>query len=165
MAGLTSGDVYELKDEFGGLLSVVELPTAPIEGQKPGTSGLRKKTRTFMQGHYLANFVQSIFNALPSSETKGSTLVVGGDGRFYTREAIQIIIKIAVANGVGRIWIGKAGASASLKSPRSVQCCRASNCAGLLSTPAVSAVIREREGGVAIGTYPSACSKMFRRPC
>jgi len=80
--------------------------------------------------HYLANFVQSIFDALPADEVKGSTIVVGGDGRYWTKEAIQIIIKIAVANGVKRLWIGQDG---------------------LLSTPAVSAVIREREGGAAYG--------------
>lgn len=59
----------------------------------------------------LHNFVQSIFNVLPASEIAGSTLVVSGDGRFWTREATQIIIKIAAANGVGRIWVGKGGAS------------------------------------------------------
>lgn len=106
------------------------VPTHPIEGQKPGTSGLRKKTRVFMQGYYLHNFVQSIFDALPSEELKGCTLVVGGDGRYWTREAIQIITKIAFANGVGRIWVGQGG---------------------LLSTPAVSSIIRDRENGVAYG--------------
>jgi len=73
---------------------------------------------------------RQIFNVLPADEVKGSTIVVSGDGRFYTPEAIQIIVKIAAANGVGRIWIGQNG---------------------LLSTPAVSAVIRNREGGVAYG--------------
>jgi phosphoglucomutase len=78
----------------------------------------------------LHNFVQSIFDVLPAAEVAGATLVVSGDGRFWTREAIQIIIKIAAANGVGRVWVGQGG---------------------LLSTPAVSCVIREREGGVAYG--------------
>lgn len=83
-----------------------------------------------MGRHYLANFVQSIYDALPAEEIKGSTIVVGGDGRYWTPEAIQIIIKISIANGVKRLWIGQHG---------------------LLSTPAVSAIIREREGGAAYG--------------
>eukprot|EP00854_Cymbomonas_tetramitiformis_P003457 gene3457-4343_t len=104
------------------------LPTAPIAGQKPGTSGLRKKTKVFMGKNYLANFVQSTFDALAQTNApvQGGTLVVSGDGRFYNPQAIQIILQIAVAAGVKRIWVGKDG---------------------LLSTPAVSAVIREREGG------------------
>jgi len=107
---------------------VTAKPTAPIEGQKPGTSGLRKKTRTFMGENYLANFVQAAFDSLTEvkAPVKGGTLVVSGDGRFYNKEAIQIIAKIAVAEGVSRLWIGKDG---------------------LLSTPAASAVIRSREGG------------------
>merc|ERR1719502_2199587 len=81
-----------------------------------------------MEGNYLANFVQSVFNALIEEEVpvKGGTLVVSGDGRFWNKEAIQIIIKIALANGVGRIWCGQHG---------------------LLSTPATSAVIRCRGAG------------------
>merc|ERR1711998_541480 len=99
--------------------------TAPIEGQKPGTSGLRKKTKVFMEGNYLHNYVQSVFNALLDDgvPVKGGTLVVSGDGRYWNKEAIQIIIKMALANGVGRIWCGQNG---------------------LLSTPATSAVIRNR---------------------
>jgi len=112
------------------MLTLLELPTTPIEGQKPGTSGLRKKTKIFQSGLYLHNFVQSIFDALPQSELLGSTIVVSGDGRYYTPEAIQLILKIAAANGVARVWVGQNG---------------------LMSTPAVSAVIREREGGVAYG--------------
>ncbi|KAL8227607.1 hypothetical protein R6Q57_015191 [Mikania cordata] len=99
--------------------------TSPIEGQKPGTSGLRKKVKVFTQPHYLQNFVQSTFNALSAEKVKGSTLVVSGDGRYYSKDAIQIIIKMAAANGVGRVWVGQNG---------------------LLSTPAVSAVVRERVG-------------------
>jgi phosphoglucomutase len=112
------------------MLTLSELPTTPIEGQKPGTSGLRKKTKIFQSGLYLHNFVQSVFDALPQSELLGSTIVVSGDGRYYTPEAIQLILKIAAANGVARVWVGQNG---------------------LMSTPAVSAVIREREGGVAYG--------------
>jgi len=111
-----------------GSLEVSTLKTAPIAGQKPGTSGLRKKTKVFMEGYYLHNFVQSVFNALFADNVpvKGGTLVVSGDGRYWNKDAIQIIIKIALANGVGRIWLGGDG---------------------LLSTPAVSAVIRARGGG------------------
>lgn len=67
--------------ESANLLKVYELPTAPIDGQKPGTSGLRKKTKVFQEGYYLHNFVQSLFNVLPANEIKGATLVVSGDGR------------------------------------------------------------------------------------
>ncbi len=91
-------------------MEIVTTPTAPIAGQKPGTSGLRKKTRVFMAGHYLHNFVQSVFSSLPAAELKGCTLVVSGDGRYWTREAVQIIIKIAAGNGVGRVWVGQGGA-------------------------------------------------------
>ena len=111
---------------LGPLLKASVLPTKPIEGQKPGTSGLRKKTKVFMEGYYLHNFVQSTFNSLLASgvDLADGSLLIGGDGRYYNKEAIQIIIKIAVANGVRRIIIGKDG---------------------LFSTPAVSAYIREAQ--------------------
>merc|ERR1719454_1174437 len=114
--------------DVSGSLDVSSLSTQPIDGQKPGTSGLRKKTKVFMEGYYLHNFVQSVFNALFAENVpvKGGTLVVSGDGRYWNKDAIQIIIKIALANGVKRVWLGKDG---------------------LLSTPAVSAVIRNRGGG------------------
>ncbi|GKC34184.1 phosphoglucomutase, cytoplasmic [Tanacetum coccineum] len=105
--------------------TVKRVESAPIEGQKPGTSGLRKKVKVFTQPHYLHNFVQSTFNALSAEKVKGSTLVVSGDGRYYSKDAIQIIIKMAAANGVKSVWVGQNG---------------------LLSTPAVSAVVRERVG-------------------
>ncbi len=73
------------------------IQTSPIEGQKPGTSGLRKKTRVFMQEHYLENFVQSAFNALGG--ITGKTYVVSGDGRYFNDQAIQTILKMAEANG------------------------------------------------------------------
>lgn len=94
--------------------------TRPFEGQRPGTSGLRKKVAVFQQQHYLENFVQSIFNSL---EGFGSaTLVLGGDGRFQNREAIQTILKIAAGNGVGKVLLGRSG---------------------ILSTPSVSCLIRK----------------------
>jgi phosphoglucomutase len=111
---------------------VTVVQTKSFEGQKPGTSGLRKKTTVFQQPNYLANFIQSTLNALPSNQLKGSTLVVGGDGRFYCKDAAQLIIKIAAANGVGRIWVGRDA---------------------LISTPAVSCIIRQRENGVAFGGF------------
>ncbi len=108
-------------------MNVVKVETRPIDGQKPGTSGLRKKVREFQKPGYLENFVQSIFNTL--GECKGQALVIGGDGRFYNREAIQVIVRMAVANGFGRILIGQGG---------------------LLSTPAASCVIRKYKtcGGI-----------------
>lgn len=103
------------------------VPTTPFEGQKPGTSGLRKKVIVFQQPHYLANFVQSTFDALGGGA--GMTLVVGGDGRYFNDQAIQIILKIAAANGVSRVLVGQKG---------------------LLSTPAASCVIRKHgaDGGI-----------------
>jgi len=105
--------------------------TTAFSDQKPGTSGLRKKVRVFQQLHYLENFVQSIFDVLKASgePLTGKTLVVGGDGRFYNREALQIILKIAAANGASRALVGQQG---------------------LLSTPAASCVIRKHRalGGI-----------------
>ena len=101
----------------------------PFEGQKPGTSGLRKKTRVFMQPGYLECFVQSTFNAIGGVD--GKTLVVGGDGRFFNAKAIQTILKMAAAGGADRAIVGQAG---------------------LLSTPAVSNLIRQRktDGGIVL---------------
>lgn len=103
----------------------MEVATTPFSDQKPGTSGLRKKTRVFMQPHYLENFVQSVFDTL-RAEVGSFTdrmLVVGGDGRYYNRSAVQIITRMATAAGFGRVLIGRGG---------------------ILSTPAMSAVIRTR---------------------
>lgn len=110
-------------------MTIKTVPTQPFEGQKPGTSGLRKKVEVFQQPHYTANFVQSIFNALPGIE--GQTLVVGGDGRYLNKDAIQIILKMAAANGIGRIIVGRDG---------------------LLSTPAASCLIRKHNafGGIVL---------------
>jgi phosphoglucomutase len=96
-------------------------PTQPIAGQRPGTSGLRKKVAVFQQPPYLQNFVQSIFDAL--ADKPGQTLVVGGDGRFFNDQAIQIIVRMALANGFARVLVGRHG---------------------ILSTPAASCIIRGR---------------------
>ena len=101
--------------------------TTPFEGQKPGTSGLRKTVKTFTQPHYLENFVQAIFDSVP--ELRGRLLIVGGDGRYYNDIAIQIILRMAAANGVAKVFVGQNG---------------------ILSTPAVSAIIRKYDaaGGI-----------------
>jgi phosphoglucomutase len=101
-------------------MTVQTVATQPFGDQKPGTSGLRKQVSAFQKPHYLENFIQSIFDSLEN--LKGQTLVVGGDGRYFNRPAIQTILKMAAANGVGRIKVGKGG---------------------ILSTPAVSCVIRK----------------------
>jgi phosphoglucomutase len=112
-------------------LTVTTTKTAPIAGQVPGTSGLRKKTKVFMEGTYLANYVQSVLNTLVETgvEVEGGTLVVSGDGRYWNDKAIQIIIKLAFAAGVKTVWCGTGG---------------------LLSTPATSAVIRNRAPGAGV---------------
>ena len=101
-------------------MSIRTVSTQPFPDQKPGTSGLRKKVPVFQQPHYLENFVQSIFDSIAAPQ--GSTLVLGGDGRYYNREAIQIILKMAAANGFGQVLVGRGG---------------------ILSTPAASCVIRK----------------------
>jgi phosphoglucomutase len=123
--GDVSGDL-DLTNAVGmGELKPTVVATLSIDGQKPGTSGLRKKTKVFMSENYLNNFVQAAFDAIKESGTDVSqgSLVIGGDGRYFNPEAIQVIIKMGVANGVKRFWVGQNG---------------------LLSTPAVSAIIRER---------------------
>ncbi|MGA8146857.1 MAG: alpha-D-glucose phosphate-specific phosphoglucomutase [Gallionellaceae bacterium] len=108
-------------------MSIRTIPTQPFPDQKPGTSGLRKKVPVFQQPHYLENFVQSIFDSIAAP--KNATLVLGGDGRYYNRTAIQIILKMAAANGFGRVLVGRGG---------------------ILSTPAASCVIRKYQtfGGI-----------------
>jgi len=104
-----------------------EVATRPFDDQKPGTSGLRKKVPVFQQPHYVENFVQSVFDCLEGE--KGSTLVLGGDGRFFNREVIQTVLAMAAADGFGRVIVGRGG---------------------ILSTPAASNLIRKNKafGGI-----------------
>ncbi|MDO8843206.1 alpha-D-glucose phosphate-specific phosphoglucomutase [Methylicorpusculum sp.] len=110
-------------------MQIKTIATVPFEGQNPGTSGLRKKVKTFAEPNYLENFVQSIFDSLEN--ISGQTLVIGGDGRYFNRQATQTIIKIAAANGFSRLIIGQGG---------------------LLSTPAASNIIRKYQayGGLVL---------------
>ncbi|HUQ81852.1 MAG TPA: alpha-D-glucose phosphate-specific phosphoglucomutase [Gemmatimonadaceae bacterium] len=103
------------------------IPTTPFADQTPGTSGLRKRVTVYQQPHYLENFIQATLDA--AQLPRGATLVVGGDGRYFNREAIQTVLRMASANGVGRVLVGRGG---------------------ILSTPAASCVIRERKanGGI-----------------
>lgn len=110
-------------------MTPITVSTTPFKDQKPGTSGLRKAVKVFQEKHYLENFVQAIFNNLPTLE--GSRLVLGGDGRYFNREAIQTIIRMAAANGIGELLIARSG---------------------LLSTPAASHLIRhyKTDGGIVL---------------
>ncbi|MBQ7412783.1 MAG: alpha-D-glucose phosphate-specific phosphoglucomutase [Alphaproteobacteria bacterium] len=99
-------------------MDIISVKTEPYQGQVPGTSGLRKKVSVFKQNHYLENFIQSVFDSLDSFE--GKTLVIGGDGRYYNDYAVQVLLKMAIANQFGRIIVGQNG---------------------ILSTPATSYVI------------------------
>lgn len=110
-------------------MTIKSFSTTPYGDQKPGTSGLRKKVPVFQQKNYAENFIQSIFDSLEGFA--GQTLVIGGDGRFYNREVIQLAIKMAAANGFGRVLVGRGG---------------------ILSTPAASNVIRKYKafGGIVL---------------
>lgn len=110
-------------------MTMKTVSTTPYADQKPGTSGLRKKVPVFQQTNYAENFIQSIFDSLEGFE--GQTLVIGGDGRYYNREVIQLAIKMAAANGFGRVLVGRGG---------------------ILSTPAASNVIRKYKafGGIVL---------------
>ncbi|CAN5636277.1 alpha-D-glucose phosphate-specific phosphoglucomutase [soil metagenome] len=101
-------------------MAIQTVSTTPFDDQKPGTSGLRKQVPTFQKANYLENFVQSTFNSL--ADYQGKTLVLGGDGRYFNRPAIQTILKMAAANGVGKTLVGQGG---------------------ILSTPAASCLIRK----------------------
>ena len=107
-----------------GSMNINIVATVPFKDQKPGTSGLRKKVAVFQSPNYLENFVQAVFDTIGAPP--GSTLVLGGDGRYYNREAIQVILRMAAANGFGKVLVGQGG---------------------ILSTPAASCVIRK------YGTY------------
>ncbi|MFA4968610.1 MAG: alpha-D-glucose phosphate-specific phosphoglucomutase [Sulfuritalea sp.] len=112
-------------------MNINVVATTPFQDQKPGTSGLRKKVAVFKSANYLENFVQAVFDTIfdHAAAPAGSTLVLGGDGRYYNREAIQIILRMAAANGVAKVLVGQGG---------------------ILSTPAASAVIRKYKtlGGI-----------------
>jgi phosphoglucomutase len=115
-------------------MPIQTLPTRPIAGQRPGTSGLRKKVTVFQQPNYLENFVQSLFDVLAESQPGGAaglSLVLGGDGRFHNRAAVQTILRLAAAHGYGRVLVGRGG---------------------ILSTPALSAVVRKHgaSGGIVL---------------
>ena len=104
-------------------MNIQQIKTTPYDDQKPGTSGLRKNTQVFLtKKYYTENFIQSIFMAMSSKVRNGATLVVGGDGRYYMKQTINTIIKMAAGNGIGRLIIGQNG---------------------ILSTPAVSCLIRK----------------------
>jgi phosphoglucomutase len=110
-------------------MTIQTIETQPYLDQKPGTSGLRKRVSVFQQPRYLENFVQSIFDSL--EDLKGQTLVLGGDGRYFNRQAVQIILRMAAANSVGCVKVGRGG---------------------ILSTPAVSCIIRKHRalGGIVL---------------
>ena len=111
-------------------IKVVE--TKPYDDQKMGTSGLRKKVKIYQQPNYIENFVQSVFNSYKPEDYKGKSLIIGGDGRFYNDVAIQLCIKIGVANGIGKIILAENG---------------------LMSTPAVSLLIRSQPKNECYGAF------------
>ena len=111
-------------------IKVVE--TKPYLDQKMGTSGLRKKVKIYQQPNYIENFVQSVFNSYQPTDYKGKSLIIGGDGRFYNDVAIQLCIKIGVANGIGKIILAENG---------------------LMSTPAVSLLIRSQPKNECYGAF------------
>jgi phosphoglucomutase len=110
-------------------MTILTVATTPFSGQRPGTSGLRKKVTEFQQPGYLENFVEAIFLTL--GDCRGQTLVVGGDGRYFNRNAIQVILRMAAAHGIGKVLVGRGG---------------------IVSTPAASCVIRKHGalGGIVL---------------
>ncbi len=120
MTAKTDHLLIQIIESNGKIMTVKTVATTPFQDQQPGTSGLRKKVPVFQQPNYAENFIQSVFDVLEGFA--GKTLVVGGDGRFYNREVIQKVIKIAAANGFDRIMVGQGG---------------------ILSTPAASNMIRK----------------------
>ena len=124
--------------QFAASATLVEVPTSPIAGMKPGTSGLRKKVEVW-QGkdddankYYVENFIQSLLDTAQANNGGKmlKTMIVAGDGRYYNAEAIQVICRVLAGNGVENIWV-----------PQN----------GIMSTPAVSAAIRTKDGGAAEG--------------
>ena len=116
-------------------MTIQTVTTTPYNDQKPGTSGLRKSVKHFKKPDYLQTFVQAIFNTVQGIE--GSTLILGGDGRYFNREAIQIILRMAAAAGFGRVILGQSG---------------------ILSTPAASHLIRQYQaiGGIILSASHNA---------
>ncbi|MBU0654412.1 MAG: alpha-D-glucose phosphate-specific phosphoglucomutase [Gammaproteobacteria bacterium] len=116
-------------------MTIQTIKTTAYNDQKPGTSGLRKSVKHFKKPDYLQTFVQAIFNTLEGIE--GSTLVLGGDGRYFNREAIQIILRMAAAAGFGKVLLGQGG---------------------ILSTPAASNLIRKYAalGGIILSASHNA---------
>lgn len=108
-------------------MSIHTVQTAPIEGQKPGTSGMRKKTAVFQEPHFLENYIQATWDGIGG--VAGKTLVLGGDGRYFNDRAAQVVLRMAAANGAARIIVGQGA---------------------ILSTPAASNLIRTRkaDGGI-----------------
>ncbi|KAF0893677.1 hypothetical protein E2562_028084 [Oryza meyeriana var. granulata] len=121
-------------------LKIKSILTNPVEGQKTRTSGLRQKVKMFQLENYLANWIQALFNSLPPEDYVGGPLVLGGDGRYFNKDAAQIITKIAAGNGVGKILVGRNG---------------------LLSTPAISTVIRKRQGTGSAGATIRVYNEQF----
>ncbi|KAJ9060514.1 Phosphoglucomutase-2 [Entomophthora muscae] len=117
--------------------------TQVYEGQKPGTSGLRKRVKIFKQPHYTENFIQATLDAMPSPGANGSTLVVGGDGRYYGKEACQKIIRLAAGNKVCRHTFLFSDFSKNLFHLKVSKLIIGKD--GILSTPAVSNLIRKRK--------------------
>ncbi|KAI8980302.1 hypothetical protein BDB01DRAFT_851904 [Pilobolus umbonatus] len=113
------------------MVQIETIATTPFDGQKPGTSGLRKRVKVFEQTHYTENFIQAMLESIPESDggAKGATLVVGGDGRYYSKEVLQAIINCSLGQGVSHLIIGRNG---------------------IVSTPAASNIIRKRKatGGI-----------------
>nr|CAD7607093.1 unnamed protein product [Timema genevievae] len=123
-----SGHICPSGTDISMLLKGIKVSTKAYGDQKPGTSGLRKAVKVFQQKNYTENFIQSTLDIL-GDKLKGSEIVVGGDGRYYCKDAVDLIIKISAANGVSKLLVGQNG---------------------ILSTPAVSALIRKHgtNGGI-----------------
>ncbi|CAO3622901.1 unnamed protein product [Mucor hiemalis] len=113
------------------MVQILTVATQPFDGQKPGTSGLRKRVKVFQQENYTENFVQAMLEAIPKADggAKNATLVVGGDGRYYSDEVLQVIVKCSLGQGVSKLIVGRDG---------------------IVSTPAASNIIRKRKatGGI-----------------